>query len=203
MTRTYFKLMLPLMLSGVLALLLVRAMPYDDTTLRAFLTPPMDCAAPCFMGIQLGVTTIDEAVVLLEAHEWVRELRHFGRDVSWQWSGQEPDYIDGKRTAWLLGYEGVSSSIKIGTTIRLGDIWLHTSPESSLVFSDLSAAPPFSVYRASSPHYALVFSLDTSCPPESLWRRAVNFTFQQDVDWLKGFDDSPNQFFRICRTLTP
>lgn len=201
MTRIYLKFSLPLIVSALLAVLLVRATPYDDAALRDFLTPPQDCAAPCFMGIQVGITTVDEAVTILRAHPWVSDLREFGRDVSWRWSGEQPLYLDGKRTGWLLGYEGVVFSLKMTTTISLGDIWLHTYPESGRVFSEVSSATPFSVYRAPNLQYALIFSLDSPCPPARFWRQGVNFTFQPNMNWLEGFDDSPNQFFRICQML--
>ncbi len=53
---------------------IIRAQPYDDSELRAFLTPPSGCAMPCFMGIRPGVTTADEAIAILEAHEWVSNV---------------------------------------------------------------------------------------------------------------------------------
>ncbi len=57
-----------LLLSGLflLPVLLIRAQPYDDGGLRAFLTPPEDCPAPCFMGIRPGVTTTEEALEILK-----------------------------------------------------------------------------------------------------------------------------------------
>ncbi len=55
----------------LLPVLLIRAQPYDDSDLRAFLTPPEDCPAPCFMDIRPGMTTAEEAVSILDAHPWV------------------------------------------------------------------------------------------------------------------------------------
>jgi len=58
MTHSLLKLALPLIVLFTIPLLLIRAQPYDDANLRAFLTPPDGCPAPCFMGIQPGVTTV-------------------------------------------------------------------------------------------------------------------------------------------------
>jgi hypothetical protein len=43
---------------------LVRARPYDDPEMRGFLTPPQGCAAPCFLGVQPGVTSVDDAITI-------------------------------------------------------------------------------------------------------------------------------------------
>ncbi len=66
MTRFYAKMMLALLILFFAAAAVIRAQPYDDSELRAFLTPPEGCPAPCFMGIRPGVTTVEEAITILE-----------------------------------------------------------------------------------------------------------------------------------------
>ena len=85
MIRYHLRLML--ILSGLLILpvLLIRAQPYDDSELRALLTAD-DCVAPCFLGIHPGATRVDEAIAILERHDWVRTIRN---DLS----GQQEGYI--------------------------------------------------------------------------------------------------------------
>jgi hypothetical protein len=65
-----------MLLSGLFTLpvLLICAQPYDDSELRAFLTWSENCPAPCFMGIRPGVTTVEEAIGILQAHEWVQSV---------------------------------------------------------------------------------------------------------------------------------
>ena len=67
MIRVY--LTLASVLLGLLfaAAAVIRAQPYDDSELRAFLTPPEGCPAPCFMGIRPGVTTREEALTIFMA----------------------------------------------------------------------------------------------------------------------------------------
>jgi hypothetical protein len=82
-----------LLLLGVL-MLLIRAQPYDDHEIRALLLPD-DCTMPCFMGIRPGVTSIDDAVRLLENHAWVKQVARTGMSVQWFWNGREPAFLEG------------------------------------------------------------------------------------------------------------
>jgi hypothetical protein len=56
---------------------IIRAQPYDNSDLSAFLTPPEGCPMPCFMGIRPGVTTVEEAIAILEAHEWIDTVSRY------------------------------------------------------------------------------------------------------------------------------
>lgn len=50
-------------------LLLIRTQPFDDRSVTELL--PENCEAACFIGIQLGTTTDEEALKLLKASSWV------------------------------------------------------------------------------------------------------------------------------------
>ena len=82
-----------------LPILIIRAQPRHDTALADFLVPGMDCLPPCFLGIRPGMTTVDEALVILRSHEWVNEARlqangqGYGQ-IRWDWSGLQTDLID-------------------------------------------------------------------------------------------------------------
>jgi hypothetical protein len=122
-----------------LPIALIRAQLYDDSDLRAFLTPP-DCPAPCFMGIRPGVTTTEEAIAILEAHEWVAEVDDVDPDlfrdpdgdgaylmptIGWMWSQTRPEWIDGesKGVVWI-GEDGLVLRLEILTSVPMGDILL-------------------------------------------------------------------------------
>ena len=93
-----------LRLSGVCAMTFalvmggLRALPYDDGGLQAALFSA-ECAPPCFLGIQPGVTTRSEALALLEAHPWVGDIETKVRytTVSWVWNGSQPAFLQSGR----------------------------------------------------------------------------------------------------------
>ena len=64
--------------------------------LRRLLTPPDGCSAPCFLGIQPGITTLEEAMTVLKLHDWVGEVDPLDPPyVSWSWSGRQPGIVPG------------------------------------------------------------------------------------------------------------
>jgi len=75
MTYLLLKFTLPLIVLMALPLLLIHAQPYDDSDLRAFLTPPVGCLAPCFMGIQPGLTKVRAGGAYLDASARIESIR--------------------------------------------------------------------------------------------------------------------------------
>lgn len=102
---------------------LVRARPYDDPLLRAFLTPPEGCTAPCFLGVQPGVTSLDEAVTILEANRWIADVEPSARFYDLHWSGAQPDFIDADSLNYFMGDSRVVGQIRLRTRLRLGDVY--------------------------------------------------------------------------------
>jgi hypothetical protein len=111
---------------------LIYALPYDDSDLLTFLTPPEDCPMPCFMGIRPGVTTLEEAGSILVRHSWVRNIRQFYNSrtgeitmIQWTWSGSQPGLIDASKPAYIYGdVTHTILSLNIETVIPFGDLWL-------------------------------------------------------------------------------
>jgi hypothetical protein len=152
MTRLALKLaLIPLCLLTA-ALLFIRVQPYDDAELRAFLTPPDGCMTPCFLGIQPGITTVEKAIELLEAHEWVQEVRKpispFGEvnALEWTWSGRQPRWINplsdsyfassnpiriDQRGNWRHEQQTVESVV-VYTTIPFGSLYSVRSKDTML-----------------------------------------------------------------------
>ena len=95
-----------LILTFVLALpiFIIRAQPRNNDSVLDLLSGVNDCLQPCFLGIRPGVTTVDEALSILQLHDWVAEARMnasgqgFGQ-IRWGWSGSQTQLIDD-------GYEG-------------------------------------------------------------------------------------------------
>jgi hypothetical protein len=104
-TRLFFKLALIVALIFAAFIAAIRAQPYDDSELRAFLTPE-GCPAPCFMGIRPGVTTMEESLVILEGHEWVGDItpnyddEKNLRKLGWKWAENKSKIL--RDSAFLL-----------------------------------------------------------------------------------------------------
>lgn len=92
MTRPFLRLSLLLIILFAAALTIIRAQPYDDHQLRELLLPA-GCPAPCFMGIQPGVTTVEEAVKILEASEWVEDYQLDGQIFTVRWNNNSPSWL--------------------------------------------------------------------------------------------------------------
>lgn len=60
------RLAVSLTLLLVTPILLIRARPYDASPIRDALLPPAGCAAPCFMGLRVGQTTLNEVIHFFE-----------------------------------------------------------------------------------------------------------------------------------------
>ncbi|MBL8152851.1 MAG: hypothetical protein JNM70_01605 [Anaerolineae bacterium] len=115
----------------------VRAQPYDDEALRSFFQAIDGCKRPCFLGIQAGVTSGAEAIDILEHHEWIDpDTIVQSRDeiyqfiwVSWQWSGRQPDFLNGLAYLTFSNLtDGRIATLRVNTGFSLGDLWLSLGP---------------------------------------------------------------------------
>lgn len=112
MPRFYLRLILIPTSLFTSILLVIRAQPYDDHELRDLLLPE-GCPAPCFMGIRPGVTTFDEAMIMVHASGWVESdplaIIDGGKatTIRLNWNGKQPDVIAGKRD-FALEYQNAA-----------------------------------------------------------------------------------------------
>lgn len=98
-----------LTIACILPIALVRAIPYDDSAMRSFLTPSTDCPMPCFLGIRPGVTHVDEALARLRGSAWISNVRMNASgsgyaEIRWDWSGAQSSLIDVTRPARITFY---------------------------------------------------------------------------------------------------
>lgn len=92
MSRVLSGVAVVMVLAHVLVLGVMHALPYDDGGMSAAFNDP-GCDAPCFMGIQPGMTTFADALALLEAHPWVGSVEVDDNAAEWTWSGSQPDFL--------------------------------------------------------------------------------------------------------------
>jgi hypothetical protein len=132
--RLLLKLIFFLTLIFALCIGLIRTQSYDDSELRAFLTPPDGCPMPCFMGIRPGVTTREEVIAGLESHPWIGEITYPRTDtILWKWNDLVPDVLIADATAFVgsgfagfirLNENNTVAVLSIPTSIRFGEVWL-------------------------------------------------------------------------------
>lgn len=126
MPRFYLRITLLPILLLTAVLLVIRSQPYDDSELRELLLPT-NCPAPCFMGIQPGVTTVDEAVAILEASGWVEEFADKETIIRLKWNAYSPLWLkkdDATIGTSLWVAEGIVTDFRLDTSLTLADIIL-------------------------------------------------------------------------------
>jgi hypothetical protein len=153
MFNRYLRLIVILITLLTAVLLLIHSQPYDDHGLNDLLKPA-DCSAPCFMGIQPGVTTQDEAIKLLQASAWVKHvetqtLNNMVGYITWTWSDQKPSWIDGREQGEIRAANQVVSNIMIYSDIPLGNTRLALGvPDAEMFDPGRTADGPILLYMA-------------------------------------------------------
>jgi hypothetical protein len=167
----------------VLCIGLIRAQPHNDGELHAFLTPPDDCPMPCFMGIRPGVTTYEEAVAILEAHEWIRAVDH-SRPTSFiiTWNDTQPPWLPRSLELRLVVADNILQRVFAPTKLRLGDIWLALGPPERLF--RLESLDNLGSFNAIYPFGKIAFTIAGSCSMRSVWEARIFLDF--DVEQNPG-----------------
>ena len=129
MPRLFLRLTLPVACLLVISVLAVRARPFQSVAEQVF--PTTDCAMPCFMGIQPGVTMGADAIRILHENAWVdSESISIYEDTTrsflwanWSWSKSSPAAL--RDTAYFIyapQRDGIVKMMQIRTTIPVGDL---------------------------------------------------------------------------------
>ncbi|MBN8620999.1 MAG: hypothetical protein J0L63_18955 [Anaerolineae bacterium] len=115
-----------------LGISLMRVYPTDDAALRALVMPEGGCAAPCLMGIRAGETGMQDALMQLVGHAWVKDLPSVMRPIDdinaatiyWNWNGSQPALVDANWKGEIRLHRQVALSVLMKTTVPLGAVWL-------------------------------------------------------------------------------
>lgn len=143
---------------------LASALAYDPAyiaDLRAFLLADVqaDCTAPCFLGIQPGVTPSQQVASQLRAHRWVAEVRiaevqnEFDA-VDWTWGDTTPPYV--QRTGRVNVWHGSVDWVRFQAGATAAEIWLALGPPARVVREHFDQ-------RLLYPQYALTLTLSSAC----------------------------------------
>ncbi len=134
MPRLFAGFIVSLILLFSTAIGLIRAQPYVPAALDRFLTPPPGCKVPCFMGIQPGKTTVEQALAILRANEAITQVQvrrpyYAQHSLNWRWVDEpqnryesytfliEAGRIDWPTVPWQAWYT-------LPSDITLGDVQL-------------------------------------------------------------------------------
>jgi len=99
MSSLLFRVMIFLCgLWGVL-IVLVMTLPDEDTQAQDFMGAAENCEGACLLGIQAGITRVDEAMRQLQANDWVNDVQmntagNGYSQITWGWSEHQPEVID-------------------------------------------------------------------------------------------------------------
>ena len=178
MYKPLFRLTLFLTIAFVLLIGAIRAQPYDDGELRAFMFP-VGCEQPCVTGIQPGVTTRDEAVAILRAHPWVGMITIETRSarIQWRWNENIPDTIqsEGGMGSVTLNEKGLVDSVVIFTNYPLWEYLIALNggiPDLvyyKTVLSGLGQSQPYAMRGLYTSNFYLIESSgESQCPPNHI-----------------------------------
>lgn len=202
-----------LALTGIFAaaLALTHALPYNGDNVQALITPPADCAMPCWNGVQPGVTTVGEAVAILEADPTVADFLVSPGKISWWWNGDQSALLNstgrafhGRMETALVNDQETITSVVLDTNVLMGDVRLALGEPNSLTLYTIRAQE--TAQRAGVVHVAdygglYVFNL-LDCPmnvsdfwasPSYIAFGSPNLVFEGETFQTEGL---PNWFFR-------
>ncbi len=110
-------------------LVFIRAQTYNNTDVQTFLLRD-DCAKPCFMGIQPGITTPQQALSQLRSNELISRVgvSESLETIAWFWNEKHSTLMDNTQIPSLFYDRDEISSIRLYTRIKLGDLLLQFDP---------------------------------------------------------------------------
>jgi hypothetical protein len=187
MLRPVLKLSLLLIVLLALPIILIRAQPYDDSELRAFLTPSEGCPAPCFMGIRPGVTTTEEAIAILEAHPSLANTIELNLPDGIRLRAIDPQSPTSDSTSGYLSIENnIIQWLRIQTDISLWELWaIYGQPDWATSAFPGGGANQEIFYAIGYDQYLVSFSFTI---PIECWPNKLEYLLQQKVTFLLGAD---------------
>ena len=166
----------------MVVLMLFRAQPYDERENRQPFTQDK-CTAACFVGIQPGITTVDEALERLASSGWTsdidnRTINNVSGFISWKWSSQKPNWISGKVEGKIWATQKHIVQIVIYGDFQLGDTRLALGlPDQEVIDATEDRNRVYSLYTASYAQAGLMIQSWQPCRVMEPLRRPVILTY--------------------------
>jgi hypothetical protein len=125
------------------------------------------------MGIRPGITTISEAITILNAHPWIESIsappsanRREEAVLVLNWNGAQSQYIDAQATSTLTTCGDWICGLAIATNLELGTFLLEFGQPDSATLRSIPDAPRATViYAANYGEMQFTVRTSTHCPP--------------------------------------
>lgn len=167
-------------------LLLIHAQPYDvHENRQPYLQD--SCTAACFVGIQPGITTVEEAVERLAASGWTRDIdnrtiNNVSGFISWKWSDQKPAWISASVDGKIWASQKQVVQILIYGDFQLGDTRLALGlPDQEVIDATEDRNRVYSLYTAAYSQTGLMIQSWQPCNVLEPLRRPVIVTYTMPV----------------------
>lgn len=149
----------------------------DDAPLQGFVLEQADCDLPCWQGIQPDKSDVSTAIRILQNHPWVGEVNPGGPNISWGWSGQQPDYIDVTKRGMLATDWDRVSSVAIPVQLTFGDFMLAFGQPQQDSYVVLRGTPLIA-HTAVYPQFALYGMLSCPLQVRRIWSQPVTLIME-------------------------
>ncbi len=186
MIRWHIRITLPALCLFSAVVLLIHAQPYTYAKQQTLVFD--GCSAACFIGIQPGVTSVEEAVTLLQSSGWVsqvdnRTINNVSGYISWKWSDQKPDWINANIEGEIWATQKRVVQIMIYGSLQLGDIRLMLGvPDQEVIDRTADRKREFSLYTAFYSQAGLMIQSWQPCRVMEPLRRPVILTYTLQSD---------------------
>ncbi len=188
--------------SITLLVVALRLTAHPDQHAAAFFAPTAGCALPCWQGITPGETTVDEAVALLKANDWIEAVTRTDSPPStvllnWTWSDAYPYGSSADPPPMLIGRSGIVWQVYLPTNLRFGDVWLTLGkPDGGTV---VNAGDPWTVWVDNEAYYLdqslwVETSVTGTCltvDPAALWQWRTSFWLHSGIWTVPPKTDYP------------
>jgi hypothetical protein len=175
-------------------MLLIRAQPYQDGGLSAFLLPSDDCSAPCWSGIRPGETTIKASSTLIQNNLQIKSVEAISPATAWLHFSANIPLVKRARVNLWEENRGVVGRIEIlDTGLSMSDLQLLLGAPTRVFLAD-SRQDNTSELTVLYPRYDLyvtVTIMRCASSPAHFWQKANNVTISlgrwYDFDQLSPF----------------
>jgi hypothetical protein len=190
------------------AIALPHTQPYDDSALRDLLVFEETCPMPCWQGIRLGITSLDDALERLNTSVWVDSVqKRAGYRHIWTWSDQNSlTHDNATEQQFLFSWrEGIVDTISMQRLSPLWQLWLIFGRPDAITVAPM---PDDSIlYIASYEAEQIHIFTPTICgaqSQQSLWRQSSRLDIGRlvfyptarpikltDLQWIELFRSHP------------